>query len=270
MEDFKFSPDMAEMAKGVAAERGIDPEEVYEAMEVAIARAGKVRYGDLNIQAKIDREKGNVVMKRYLEVVEDEEYLEPEKEIPLEEARKKQKDAKVGDAVILEELPPIDFGRIAVQAAKQVIFQRVRESSRKRQFEEYKDKVGEIINGVVKRIEFGNLIVDLGIAEGVVRRNQLLGRETFHRGDRLRAYIADVREEKHGPQIFLSRANPNFIAGLFKQEVPEIYDGVVEIKGVVHESGSRAKIAVTSQDASIDPVGGLRRDARLQGAGGGK
>ena len=266
MEHFRFTADMAEMAKAVAAERGIEANEVYEAMESAIAKAGKHRYGDLNIRVRIDRQKGDVVMERYLEVVEDEEFSEPEKQITLKEAQKRQEDIAVGDTLILEQLPPVDFARIAVQAAKQVIFQKVRESSRRRQYEEYKDRAGEITNGIVRRVEFGNLIVDLGTAEAVVRRNQLLGRETFHRGDRLRAYISDVREEKHGPQIFLSRSDTKFIAGLFKQEVPEIYDNIVEIKGVVHEPGSRAKIAVTSKDISIDPVGACvgMRGSRVQ------
>ena len=264
--EFRFTADMAEMAKTVAAERGIDPQQVYDAMESAIARAGKLRYGDLNVKATIDRQKGSVTLERFLEVVEEEEFTEPDKQIPLSQAQKKNKTAKVGDQVILNELPPIDFGRVAVQAAKQVIFQQVRESSRSRQYEEYKDRIGEIVNGIVRRSEFGNIVVDLGTAEALLHRNQLLGRESFQRGDRLKAYIKDVREEKYGHQIFLSRSDPKFIAGLFHQEVPEIYDGVVEVKGAVHEAGSRAKIAVYSQDSTIDPVGACvgMRGSRVQ------
>jgi len=263
---FRFTADMAEMAKNVAAERGIDPNEVYEAMESAIARAGRVRYGDLNVKATINREKGNVTLERYLEVVEDEEFTDPDKELPIKEAKVKNKNAQVGDQIVLEELPPIDFGRVAVQAAKQVIFQKVRESSREKQYQEYKDRVGEIVNGIVRRAEFGNAVIDLGNGEAILHRSQLLGREVFQLGDRLKAYIKDVREEKFGHQIFLSRSDPNFVAGLFQQEVPEIYDGIVEIKGAVHEAGSRAKIAVYSQDTTVDPVGACvgMRGSRVQ------
>jgi N utilization substance protein A len=186
-------------------------------------------------------------------------------QITLEEARYRNPAARVGD-YIAEPLPPVDFGRIAAQNAKQVIVQKVRDAERERQYQEYKDRIGEIVSGVVKRVEYGNIVVDLGRGEAIVRRDESLPRETFRPGDRIRAYIYDVRREQRGPQIFLSRTHPQFMAKLFAQEVPEIYDGVVEIVSVARDPGSRAKIAVRSKDSSIDPVGACvgMRGSRVQ------
>ncbi|MBT5751175.1 MAG: transcription termination/antitermination protein NusA, partial [Rhodospirillaceae bacterium] len=248
----------------VAREKNIDREEVLEAMEMAIQKAGRSKYGhEFDIRAKIDRKNGGILLARYVEIVEEVE--NEVTQTTLAEAKKTKADAELGDFLI-DPLPPIDFGRIAAQTAKQVIVQRVREAERKRQYEEYKDRVGEIVNGVVKRVEFGNVIADLGHGEAVLRREELLGRETFRRSDRVRAYIYDVREELRGPQVFLSRAHPQFLAKLFVQEVPEIYDGIIEIKSVARDPGSRAKIAVHSNESSIDPVGACvgMRGSRVQ------
>ena len=257
-------PELLQVAETVARDKGIDRDEVLDAMEQAIQKAGRSKYGhEHDIRAAIDRENGEIHLARYLEVadpVEDEVT-----QITPTVAQKRMPDAVVGDFVV-EPLPPIDFGRIAAQTAKQVIVQKVREAERKRQFEEFKERVGEILNGLVKRIEFGNVIVDLGRTEALLRRDECIPREHFSNGDRVRAYIVDVREETRGPQIFLSRSHPAFMAKLFAQEVPEIYDGIIEIPAVARDPGSRAKIAVLSHDSGIDPVGACvgMRGSRVQ------
>ena len=246
-------PELLQVADTVARDKGIERDEVLEAMEMAIQKAGRSKYGhEHDIRATIDRTSGAIALARYLEVAEAVE--NEATQVTLAQAQKKKSDAKVGDFLI-DPLPPIDFGRIAAQTAKQVIVQKVREAERKRQYEEYRDRVGEIVNGLVKRVEYGNVIVDLGRAEALLRRDESIPREHFNTGDRVRAYIMDVREETRGPQIFLSRTHPQFMAKLFAQEVPEIYDGIIEIKAVARDPGSRAKIAVLSHDSSIDPVG---------------
>jgi len=254
--DVHARPELLVVADTVAKDKGIDREEVLEAMEMAIQKAGRSKYGhEHDIRAHIDRKSGEITLARYIEVLEDGAERENEvTQIFLADALKKKNDATVGDFLV-DILPPIDFGRIAAQTAKQVIVQKVREAERERQFEEYKDRVGEIVNGIVKRSEYGNAVVDLGRAEAVLRRDESIPREHFNNGDRIRAYIVDVRQEPRGPQIFLSRTHPDFMAALFKQEVPEIYDGIIEIKAVARDPGSRAKIAVISHDSSIDPVG---------------
>jgi transcription termination/antitermination protein NusA len=259
-------PELLLVADAVAREKSIDREEVLEAMEQAIQKAGRAKYGhEKDIRAIIDRRNGEVRLSRWTEVVEAEPVENEATQIPLRIAEKFKPGIKVGEFII-DPLPPIDFGRIAAQTAKQVIVQRVREYERKRQFDEHKDRVGEIINGVVKRTEYGNLMVELGRAEALLRRDELIARESFRNGDRVRAYIYDVREEPRGPQIFLSRTHPGFLAKLFAQEVPEIYDGIIEIKAVARDPGSRAKMAVLSRDSSIDPVGACvgMRGSRVQ------
>ncbi len=256
--------ELIQVADAVAREKGIDREEVLEAMELAIQKAGRSKYGhEYDIRATINRENGEIELRRFLQVADPVE--NEATQIAIAVAQERNPDAQIGD-FLTEPLPPIDFGRIAAQTAKQVIVQRVREAERQRQFKEYKDRVGEIVNGIVKRVEFGNVVVDLGRAEAIIRRDELLARETFHRGDRVRAYIYDVREEARGPQIFLSRAHPKFMAKLFAQEVPEVYDNIIEIKAVARDPGSRAKIAVYSKDSSIDPVGACvgMRGSRVQ------
>jgi N utilization substance protein A len=257
-------PELLLVADAVAREKSIDREEVLEAMEQAIQKAGRAKYGhEKDIRATIDRKTGDVRLSRWTEAVEVVE--NEETQIPVHIAAKFQPGIKVGEHLI-DPLPPIDFGRIAAQTAKQVIVQRVREYERKKQFDEFKDRVGEVINGVVKRTEYGNLMVELGRAEALLRRDELIPRESFRNGDRVRAYIYDVREEPRGPQIFLSRTHPGFLAKLFAQEVPEIYDGIIEIKAVARDAGSRAKMAVISRDSSIDPVGACvgMRGSRVQ------
>jgi transcription termination/antitermination protein NusA len=257
-------PELLLVADAVAREKNIDREEVLEAMEQAIQKAGRAKYGhEKDIRATIDRKTGDVRLSRWTEAVETVE--NEETQIPVHIARKFQPEIKLGEHLV-DPLPPIDFGRIAAQTAKQVIVQRVREYERKKQYEEFKDRVGEIINGVVKRTEYGNLMVELGRAEALLRRDELIPRESFRNGDRVRAYIYDVREEPRGPQIFLSRTHPGFLAKLFAQEVPEIYDGIIEIKAVARDPGSRAKMAVISRDSSIDPVGACvgMRGSRVQ------
>lgn len=256
--------ELLQIADAVAREKSIDRKIVLQAMENAIQKAAKSRYGAENdIRCEIDPKTGETRLTRVLAVVENVE--NEATEIRLADAQRRNPDAKIGD-LIAESLPPLEFGRVAAQNAKQVIVQQVREAERDRQFAEYKDRVGEIINGTVKRAEYGNVIVDLGRAEGIIRRDEMIPRETPKYGDRVRAYIYDVRREQRGPQIFLSRARPEFMARLFAQEVPEIYDGVVEIKSVARDPGSRAKIAVVSKDSSIDPVGACvgMRGARVQ------
>ena len=258
--------DMLAVADAVAREKGIERDLVLEAMEQAIQKAGRSKYGmEHDIRATIDRKTGEIVLARYIEVVAPDAVEDEVKQTTVDRARRKKPDAVVGDFII-DRLPPIDFGRIAAQTAKQVIVQKVREAERDRQYEEYKDRNGEIVNGLVKRVEYGNVTIDLGRAEGVLRRDEIIPREHFKRGDRVRAYIFDVRKEQKGPQIFLSRTRPEFMAMLFAQEVPEIYDGIIEIKKVARDPGSRAKIAVLSNDGSIDPVGACvgMRGSRVQ------
>lgn len=259
--------EIVQVADAVAREKGIDREIVITAMEEAIQKAGRSKYGmDHDIRVQIDRDKGDIEMFRYREVVETIEDPELENvQLTVDEAKRIQPDINLGEFVI-DKLPPLDFGRIAAQTAKQVILQKVREAERERMFEEYKDRGGEIISGVVKRVEYGNITVDLGRAEAYMRRDETLPREHFKNGDRVRAYIYDVRREQRGPQIFISRTHPEFMAGLFKQEVPEIYDGIIEIKAVARDPGSRAKIAVISKESSIDPVGACvgMRGSRVQ------
>lgn len=241
------------IADAVAREKLIDRSIVIESMEDAIQRAARARYGAENdIRAKIDPQSGDMRLWRVVEVVEQvDDYF---KQVSLEGAQKLQKGAVIGDFIV-DPLPPIEFGRIAAQAAKQVIFQKVRDAERERQYEEFKDRAGEIITGVVKRVEFGHVVVDLGRAEGVIRRDQQIPREVARVGDRVRSLILRVVRENRGPQIFLSRAHPDFMKKLFAQEVPEIYDGIIEIKAAARDPGSRAKIGVISRDSSIDPVG---------------
>ncbi|GAB1580456.1 transcription termination factor NusA [Phyllobacterium phragmitis] len=256
--------ELLQIADAVAREKSIDREIVIAAMADAIQKAARSRYGqETNIRADINAKTGEIKLQRLLEVVDNvEDYAT---QVSLEVARERNPDAQIGD-FIADQLPPMDFGRIAAQSAKQVIVQKVREAERDRQYEEYKDRVGEIINGTVKRVEYGNVIVDLGRGEAIVRRDELIPRETFRYGDRIRAYVYDVRREQRGPQIFLSRTHPQFMAKLFTMEVPEIYDGIIEIKSVARDPGSRAKIAVVSRDASIDPVGACvgMRGSRVQ------
>ncbi|MEC9077401.1 MAG: transcription termination factor NusA [Pseudomonadota bacterium] len=256
--------ELLRVAEDVARDKGIEKEEVVDAMEQAIQKAARTRFGlENDVRAEIDRKSGEIKLARYLEVVEVIE--NDTTQISTAEAKRLNPDADIGD-FLTEPLPPIDFGRIAAQTAKQVIVQKVREAERSRQYNEYKDRVGEIVNGIVKRIEFGNITVDLGRAEAVLRREEIIPRESYRPGDRLRGYIYDVREEVRGPQIFMSRTHPQFMAGLFTQEVPEIYDGIIELRSVARDPGSRAKIAVISNDSGIDPVGACvgMRGSRVQ------
>ncbi len=256
--------ELLQIADAVAHEKSIDRNIVITAMEDAIAKAARSRYGaETEVRAEIDSKSGELRLSRHLLVVEAVENTS--NQITLDDARKRHPAAQVGDT-IADTLPPLEYGRIAAQSAKQVIVQKVREAERDRQFLEYKDRIGDIINGIVKRVEYGNVVVDLGRGEAMVRRDEMLPRETMRNGDRLRAYIYDVRREPRGPQIFLSRAHPQFMAKLFAQEVPEIYDGIVEVKAVARDPGSRAKIAVISRDSSVDPVGACvgMRGSRVQ------
>jgi N utilization substance protein A len=246
------SSEMLQIADAVAREKNIESDIVLEAMENAIQIAGRKKYGaEHNIIAEIHRKTGAISLFRVTDVVEEVE--DQVTQITLDEAQKIDAELSVGDQ-IRDPLPPIDFGRIAAQTAKQVIVQKVRDAERERQYDEFKDRVGEIVNGVVKRAEHGNVTVDFGRVESVIRRNELIPREVFRKDDRIRAYIHSVSREKTGPQVFLSRIRPEFLAKLFMQEVPEIYDGVIEIKAVARDPGSRAKIAVMSHDVSVNPV----------------
>ena len=256
--------ELLQVADTVARDKGIDRDEVLEAMEQAIQKAGRSKYGqEYDIRAEIDRKSGEIRLMRFREVADP--VVNEAAQISLTAAKKINPEAEVGD-FLTDPLPPIDFGRIAAQTAKQVIVQKVRDAERQRQFNEFKDRVGEIVNGLVKRVEFGNVIVDLGRAEAILRRDELLPRESFRQGERVRAYIYDVRQEVRGPQIFLSRTHPQFMAKLFAQEVPEIYDSIIEIRAVARDPGSRAKIAVISNDSGIDPVGACvgMRGSRVQ------
>ncbi len=257
-------PELLQVAEAVARDKGIDRDEVIQAMESAIQKAGRSKYGhDYDIRATIDRKTGEIKLARYIEVVEEVE--DDNIQIALADAQSRDPELGLGDFIV-DPLPPIDFGRIAAQTAKQVIVQRVRDAERMRQFQEFQNRTSEIVNGLVKRVEFGNVYVDLGRAEALLRRDELIQRETFRVGNRVRAYIMAVRQEPRGPQIFLSRTHPQFMAKLFAQEVPEIYDGIIEIKSVARDPGSRAKIAVLSNDSSIDPVGACvgMRGSRVQ------
>ena len=279
--------ELLQTAEAVAREKMIEPELVIEAMEDSLARAAKSRYGaEMDIRVKIDRKTGNATFTRARTVVEDDAVENYQAQFTARDARAYFEPARDGRShwlregariedfagspqpgdIFEEQVPPVDLGRIAAQSAKQVILQRVREAERDRQYEEFKDRAGTIINGIVKREEYGNIIVDVGRGEAILRRNEKIGRESYRPNDRIRAYVKDVRREARGPQIFLSRTDPQFMAELFKMEVPEIYDGVIEIKAVARDPGSRAKIAVISYDNSIDPVGACvgMRGSRVQ------
>ena len=256
--------ELLQIADAVAREKSIDRGIVIAAMEDAIAKAARARYGsETDVHAEIDPKKGELRLSRHMLVVEKVE--NHSNQISLVDAQRANPGAQVGDT-IADTLPPLEYGRIAAQSAKQVIVQKVREAERDRQYQEYKDRIGDIVNGIVKRVEYGNVVVDLGRGEAIVRRDEMLPREVFRNGDRVRAYIYDVRREPRGPQIFLSRTHPQFMAKLFAQEVPEIYDGIVEVKAVARDPGSRAKIAVISRDSSVDPVGACvgMRGSRVQ------
>ncbi len=256
--------ELLQIADQVAREKAIDRKIVLGAMEDAIAKAARSRYGsETEVRAEIDPKSGELHLSRHMLVMETVE--NPAMQISLDEARRRHPAAQIGDT-IADPLPPLEYGRIAAQSAKQVIVQKVREAERDRQYDEYKDRIGDIVNGVVKRVEYGNVVVDLGRGEAIVRRDEMLPREVFRNGDRIRAYIYDVRREQRGPQIFLSRTHPQFMSKLFAQEVPEIYDGIVEVKSVARDPGSRAKIAVVSRDSSVDPVGACvgMRGSRVQ------
>src|SRR6202045_4932995 len=256
--------ELLQIADAVAREKAIDRKIVLGAMEDAIAKAARSRYGsETEVRAEIDPKSGELRLSRHLLVVEHVE--NPASQISLEDARRRNPAAQIGDT-IADALPPLEYGRIAAQSAKQVIVQKVREAERDRQYQEYKDRISDIVNGIVKRVEYGNVVVDLGRGEAIVRRDEMLPREVFRNGARIRAYTYDVRREPRGPQIFLSRTHPQFMAKLFAQEVPEIYDGIVEVKAVARDPGSRAKIAVISRDSSVDPVGACvgMRGSRVQ------
>src|SRR6187401_1740858 len=256
--------ELLQIADAVAREKSIDRGIVIAAMEDAIAKAARARYGsETDVHAEINPKTGEMRLSRLLLVADQVE--NDATQIALEDAKKRNPAAQVGDT-IADALPPLEYGRIAAQSAKQVIVQKVREAERDRQYQEYKDRIGDIVNGVVKRVEYGNVVVDLGRGEAIVRRDEMLPRETMRNGDRIRAFIYDVRREARGPQIFLSRTHPQFMAKLFAQEVPEIYDGIVEVKAVARDPGSRAKIAVISRDSSVDPVGACvgMRGSRVQ------
>ncbi len=258
--------EILQIANAVAAEKGIDRMVVIEAMQDAIQKAARARYGqEHDIRAHIDPKSGEQTIWRVQTVVEDELLEDEAQQMRLSEARKADPAIEIGGEV-REELPPFDFGRVAAQTAKQVIMQKVRDAERDRQYEEYRDRVGEVVSGLVKRVEYGHIIIDLGRAEGIIRRNDAIPRENFNTGDRVRAYLYKVSRETKGPQIFLSRAHPEFMVRLFAQEVPEVYDGVIEIRACARDAGSRAKIAVLSNDNSIDPVGACvgMRGARVQ------
>ncbi len=256
--------ELLQIADAVAREKSIDRMIVIEAMQDAIARAARARYGaETEVKAEIDPKTGEMRLWRLLEIVENVEDVS--RQISLKDAREQAPEAEFGE-YISQPLPPIEFGRIAAQSAKQVIVQKVRDAERERMYAEYIDRIGEIVNGTVKRVEYGNVIVDLGRGEAIVRRDELIPREQFKYGDRIRALIYDVRREQRGPQIFLSRTHPQFMAKLFMQEVPEIYDGIITIRSIARDPGSRAKIAVSSSDSSIDPVGACvgMRGSRVQ------
>ena len=256
--------ELLQIADAVAREKSIDRSIVIESMEDALQKAARSRYGqETEVRAEINAKTGEVRFSRLLLVVDEIE--NDAIQISLADARKRNPAAQVGDW-IAETLPPFDFGRVAAQSAKQVIVQKVREAERDRQYEEYKDRIDDIVSGIVKRVEYGNVVIDLGRGEAIIRRDEMIPREMFRPGDRVRAYVYDVRREQRGPQIFMSRTHPQFMAKLFRQEVPEIYDGIIEVKSVARDPGSRAKIGVISRDSSIDPVGACvgMRGSRVQ------
>ena len=258
--------ELLRIAEAVAIEKSIDKEIILSSMEAAIQKAAKTRFGtENNIRAIINRESGDITLHKVLTIVEKAENFDTE--ISLKDAivKEKKDDFKVGDE-ILEELPPVDFGRIAAQTARQVITQSVRAAERERQYNDFIDKKGEILSGIVKRLEYGNVIIDLNRSEAIIRKEEAIPREILKTGDRVKAYCYDVVRENKGQQIFLSRANPKFMEKLFFQEVPEIYDGIIEIKSSARDPGSRAKICVFSKDSSIDPVGACvgMRGSRVQ------
>ena len=258
--------EMLQVANNVAQEKNIEKEEVFEAMELALEKAARVKYGlERDIRVKINRETGDISLNSYLKVVDVLKLEDQTNQILYEEAKKIRPDIQNGEFIV-KELPPFDFGRVAAQNAKGVIIQKVREADKSRQYNEYKDKSGEVVVGVVKRIEFGNLIIDLGKSEAIIKREELIPRETFKNGDRVRAYIYDVKEDAKGYQVFLSRTHPQFLAKLFHQEVPEIFEGVIEVKSVARDPGSRAKVSVFTEDSTIDPVGACvgMRGSRVQ------
>ena len=258
--------ELLQTAEAVAREKMIDPSLVIEAMEESLARAAKSRYGsEMDIRVSIDRKTGRAIFTRVRTVVTEEEAENYQAEMTIEQAKQYMESPEVGQQYI-EEIPPVDMGRIAAQSAKQVILQKVREAERDRQYEEFQDRAGTIINGVVKREEYGNVVVDVGRGEAILRRTEKIGRESYRPNDRIRCYIKDVRRETRGPQIFLSRTDPMFMSELFKMEVPEIYEGIIEIKSVARDPGSRAKIAVFTTDTTIDPVGACvgMRGSRVQ------
>ena len=258
--------EMLQVANNVAEEKNIEKEEVFGAMELALEKAARVKYGlERDIRVKINRETGDISLNSYLRVVDVLELEDQKNQILYEEAKKIRPDIENGEFIV-KELPPFDFGRVAAQNAKGVIIQKIREADKSRQYDEYKDKKGEVVVGVVKRIEFGNLIIDLGKGEAIIKREELIPRETFKNGDRVRAYIYDVKEDAKGYQVFLSRTHPQFLAKLFHQEVPEIFEGVIEVKSVARDPGSRAKVSVFTEDSTIDPVGACvgMRGSRVQ------
>src|SRR5271156_877013 len=260
--------ELLQIADAVAREKSIDRSIVIAAMEDAIAKAARARYGsETDVHAEIDAKKGELRLSRHMLVVEQVE--NSSNQISLDDARRANPGAQIGDT-IADTLPPLEYGRIAAQSAKQAIVQKGREAERDRQYQEFKDRIGDIVNGIVKRVEYGSVIVDLGRGEAIVRRDEMLPREVFRNGDRVRAYIYDVRRETRGPQIFLSRTHPQFMAKLFAQEVPEVYDGIIEIRAVARDPGSRAKIGVLSNDSGIDPVGACvgMRGSRVQAVAG--
>src|SRR5688500_988724 len=256
--------ELLQIAEAVAREKSIEKGIVIAAMEDAIQKAARSRYGsETEVRAEINPKTGEMRLQRLMLVVDQVE--NDSTQISVDDAKKRNPAAQAGD-YIAEALPPLEYGRIAAQSAKQVIVQKVREAERDRQYQEYKDRIGDIVNGIVKRVEYGNVVVDLGRGEAIIRRDEMLPREVFRNGDRVRAFVFDVRRETRGPQIFLSRTHPQFMAKLFAQEVPEIYDGIVEIKAVARDPGSRAKIGVISRDSSVDPVGACvgMRGSRVQ------
>ena len=256
--------ELVQTAESIAEEKGIEKELVFQAIEKAISKAGKVKYGnDYDIRGSIDRKTGKISLARYQEVKKDVE--DTLIEITLKDAKKKRKDIKIGEFII-EQLPDIDIGRISAQMAKQVLVQNIKEAESVKNYELYKDKIGETISGIVKRMEFGNIVIDLSNAEAVIKKDEIIPRENLRRGDRVKAYLYNVNQDTKGPQIFLSRTHPQFLANLFKQEVPEINDGVIEIKSVARDPASRANIAVHSTDSTIDPVGACvgMRGSRVQ------
>ena len=258
--------EMLQVANNVAQEKNINQDDVFMAMEQALEKSARVKYGmERDIRVNIDRDTGDIKLESYLKVVESHSEEEQAREILLTDAVKLKTDIQI-DEFIVKELPPLELGRVAAQNAKGVIIQKVREADKSKQYEEYKDKVGDIAVGIVKRVEFGNFIVDLGKSEAIIKREELIPRETFKNGDRVRAYIYDVKNDLKGYQVFLSRTHPQFLAKLFHQEVPEIYEGIIQVKSVARDPGSRAKISVHTQDSTIDPVGACvgMRGSRVQ------